>query len=58
MSIKANTNVLLPQTKFIARLSTMGEKKLVIYIPEKYHKDMLRLYKGKDLKVTVEEAIE
>jgi hypothetical protein len=47
----------LPAIKFIGRLSTMGEKKVVIYIPQDYHKDMLKSFKGKALKITVEEAI-
>jgi hypothetical protein len=43
--------------KFIGRISTMGKKKLVIYVPERYHTQMLKKFKDKDLKVTVEDAI-
>ena len=44
--------------KFIARISTMGDKKVVIYVPQEYHKEILQNFKGKALKITVEEAIE
>jgi hypothetical protein len=54
----ANTKAtVMPVVKFIARLSTMGQKKLVIYVPLEYHKELLKNFKGKDLKVTLEEAI-
>ncbi|HZB64718.1 MAG TPA: hypothetical protein VE307_05350 [Nitrososphaeraceae archaeon] len=43
--------------KSIARISTMGEKKVVIYVPQEYHKDILQNFKGKALKITIEEAI-
>jgi hypothetical protein len=43
--------------KFIARISTMGDKKVVIYVPQEYHKDILQNFKGKALKITIEEAI-
>jgi hypothetical protein len=42
--------------KFIGRISTMGEKKMVIYVPREYHKELLS-FKGKPLKVTIEEAL-
>jgi len=43
--------------KFIGRISTMGDKKVVIYVPQEYHKDILKDFKGKPLKITIEEAI-
>ena len=43
--------------KFIARLSTMGKKKVVIYVPERYHAQILKKFKDKDLKVTIEDAL-
>ena len=43
--------------KFIARISTMGNKKVVIYILQEYHKEILTNFKGKALKITIEEAI-
>jgi hypothetical protein len=43
--------------KFIARISTMVDKKVVIYIPQEYHKEILTNFKGKPLKFTVEDAI-
>ena len=36
---------------------TMGDKKVVIYVPQEYHKDILKDFKGKPLKITTEEAI-
>lgn len=41
----------------LARISTMGDKKVVIYVPQEYHKDILKDFKGKPLKITIEEAI-
>jgi hypothetical protein len=43
--------------KFIARISTMGDKKVVIYVPQEYHEEILQNFKGRPLKITVEEAI-
>lgn len=43
--------------KFIGRLSTMGKKKVVIYVPERYHTQILKKFKDKDLKITIEDAI-
>jgi hypothetical protein len=43
--------------KFIARISTMRDKKVVIYIPQEYHEEILKNFKGKALKITIEEAI-
>ena len=31
---------------FIARIKSMGEKKVVIYVPQEYHKDILQNFKG------------
>jgi hypothetical protein len=35
----------------------MGKRKMVIYIPLEYHQNILKQLKGKDLKVTLEEAL-
>jgi hypothetical protein len=35
----------------------MGDKKVVIYIPQEYHEEILKNFKGKALKITIEEAI-
>ena len=52
------SSILLSKSmKFIARISTMGDKKVVIYVPQEYHKDILQNFKGKAVKITVEEAI-
>ena len=56
MSMK-NSPLVLPVIKFIARISTMGSKKVVIYIPQDYHKEVLKNFKGKQIKITMEEAI-
>lgn len=56
MSITRNT-LLVRSMKFIGRISTMGEKKLVIYVPREYHKELLKDFKDKPLKITVEEAL-
>jgi hypothetical protein len=41
--------------KFIGRVSTMGARKVVIYIPQQHHEEALKRFKGKALKVTLEE---
>ncbi len=43
--------------KFISRISNMGDKKVVIYVPQEYHKEILENFKGKALKITIEDAI-
>ena len=43
--------------KFIARISTMGDKKVVIYVPQEHHEEILKNFKGRPLKITIEEAI-
>jgi hypothetical protein len=35
----------------------MGDKKVVVYIPQEYHEEILKNFKGKALKITIEEAI-
>ena len=56
MSYILNT-ILSKNMKFIARISTMGDKKVVIYVPQEYHKEILQNFRGKALKITIEEAI-
>ena len=43
--------------KFIAKITTMGEKKVIIYIPQEHHSKVLENFKGKFVKVTLEDAI-
>jgi hypothetical protein len=50
-------NTLLPQFKFIGKITSMGEKKVIIYVPLEHHKEVLKYFKGKHVKVTLEEAI-
>ena len=40
--------------KFIARIRVHGDKKVVIYVPQEYHKEILTNFKGKALKITIE----
>jgi hypothetical protein len=55
---EAYSGILLSKSmKFIGRISTMGEKKVVIYVPQEYYKEILQNFKGKALKITIEEAI-
>jgi hypothetical protein len=49
-------NTLMTSLKFFGRVSTMGSKKVVIYVPEAFHKDVLKNYKGKNIRVTLEDA--
>ena len=44
--------------KFVARISTMGDDKVVIYVPREYHKTLLAEFKAKPLKVTIEEILD
>jgi hypothetical protein len=34
----------------------MGTEKVVIYVPKNYHKDVLKNYKGKTVRVILEDA--
>ena len=43
--------------KFIARIITIGNKKVVIYAPQEYHKERLDNFNGKPLKITIGEAL-
>ncbi len=52
-----SNTILAKSMKFIARISPMGDKKVVIYVPQEYHKDILKDFKGKPLKITIEDAI-
>jgi hypothetical protein len=43
---------------FIGRISTRGKREIVIYyIPLEHHQNISKQFKGKDLKVTLEEAL-
>jgi hypothetical protein len=52
-------NVLLAEPfKFIAKITTMGEKKMIIYVPLDHHKEILKRWgKHKQVKVTLEDAV-
>ena len=52
--MKANTLLVREKERLqsICRLSTMGDKKLIIYIPERHRDKVLKLFKDKGLKVT------
>jgi len=47
----------MPQMKFIARVTRMGKDKVIIYVPKDFHKDVLKNFRGKQVKVILEEAV-
>jgi hypothetical protein len=47
----------MPQLKFIARVTSMGKDKVIIYVPKDFHKDLLKNFRGKQVKVIVEDAV-
>jgi hypothetical protein len=53
----SNTIITMPEIRFIANLSKIGEKKVVIYIPVKYHKEILKAFRDKPMIVTCKEAL-
>jgi len=55
MSIPVNT--ILTQLKFIGKITTMGDKKVIIYVPMSHHKEVLRNFKGKPVKITIEDVL-
>jgi hypothetical protein len=57
ISMKGNTTLELAEPiKFIGRITTMGEKKVIVYVPQEFH-DQIKVFKGKQVKVTIEDAI-
>jgi hypothetical protein len=55
--MKANV-ILTEPFKFIAKITTMGEKKMIIYVPLNHHKEILKRWgKQKQVKVTLEDAV-
>ena len=58
MSIPKTTPLVRKSMKFVARISTMGDDKVVIYVPREHHKTILGDFKGKPLKVTIEEILD
>jgi hypothetical protein len=54
----ANTLLQLAEPiKFIGRITTMGDRKVIIYIPQYFHSQIKKSFKGKQVKVTIEDAI-
>jgi hypothetical protein len=43
--------------KFIGRITTMGDRKVIIYIPQDFHSQVKKSFKGKQVKVTIEDAV-
>ena len=43
--------------KFIGRITTMGGKKVIVYVPQEFHTPIIKSFKGKQVKVTIEDAI-
>ena len=57
VSMKANVMLAEP-FKFIAKITTMGEKKMVIYVPLDHHKEIIKRWgKHRQVKVTLEDAV-
>lgn len=57
VSMKANAMLAEP-FKFIGKITTMGEKKMIIYVPLDHHKEILKRWgKQKQVKVTLEDAV-
>ena len=52
-----NHTLLGKSMKFIGRISTMGDTKIVIYVPREYHKEVLKEFRNKPLRVTLEEVL-
>jgi hypothetical protein len=58
--MKGNTMIGLVTTepvKFIGKITTMGEKKVIIYVPQEFQSKVIKAFKGKHVKVTIEDAI-
>ncbi|MGC2428363.1 MAG: hypothetical protein WA421_15100 [Nitrososphaeraceae archaeon] len=47
---------LLTSLKFFGRVSSMGPSKVVIYVPQAMHKDVMKNFKGKTIRVILEDA--
>jgi hypothetical protein len=56
-----NTNTILTMVtepvKFIGKITTMGKGKVIIYVPLEFHSKVIKGFKGKHVKVTIEDAI-
>jgi hypothetical protein len=46
----------MPEVKFISRVGTLGEDRMIINIPKEYHKQV-KAMKGKQIVVTIIEAL-
>jgi hypothetical protein len=56
--MKGNTTLELAEPiKFIGRITTMGNRKVIVYIPQEFHHQVTKSFKGKQVKVTLEDAI-
>jgi len=49
--------MVVSEIKFISSIGTLGPERLIINIPKKYH-EQVRELKGKEVIVTVKEALE
>jgi hypothetical protein len=55
--VKERVNsIVLAKTKFFGRISTMGPTKVVIYVPQGMHEEVLKNFKGKTIRVILEDA--
>jgi hypothetical protein len=48
----------LSKIKFFGKISTMGPTKVVIYVPQGMHEEVLKNFKGKTIRVILEDAEE
>lgn len=56
--MKGNTTLELAEPiKFIGRITTMGGKKVIVYVPQEFHTQVIKNFRGKQVKVTIEDAI-
>jgi hypothetical protein len=49
---------ILTRLKFFGRISTMGESKVVVYVPQAHHDEVLKNFKGKTIRIILEDADE
>lgn len=53
MSTRLGSKPKMPQFKIIGHITTMGEDKMVITIPKKFH-NQIKPLKGKDAVITID----
>jgi hypothetical protein len=51
-------SAVVSKLKFFGRISTMGASKVIVYIPQGMHEEVLRQFKGKTIRIILEDAEE